>query len=475
MRGGVFISYRREDSAGFAGRIYDRLRANLGPDSVFIDVDNIPAGLDFVEVLSERVGRCDALIALIGKNWIASADRDNRRRLDDPNDFVRIEIEAALERNVPVIPVLVDGATMPRGNDLPDGLKKLARRQGIEISHNRFDSDAERLTEALARIEEEASQGDQGPRLASGGGKKRPLAALPDQNPNTPRDGVVLTPKRARYNGATLAFVFGAIVIILAVATGLLMRGSTESSTADVEKTSAATPAPAAPDATASAATRQSITDPSILVGPASKLLGDASSANAAAPASKESLTHEIEQQTVALANASQDTDRLTQEANAAVQDIKTDTEPTASTKLANAAPGGSTRYRATDCGSIADTKSGTEWYVGPDKDFAWGDANNWVHGLSACGKRWTMPSVDDVRSLYDKELKAGSGYYSGGRNWPAHIDPIFSAIGGGSWVWTRGSVVGGNAPAFNLNQNLPVQISAGNSAYPVRAFAVAK
>ena len=74
------------------------------------------------------------------------------------------------------------------------------------------------------------------------------------------------------------------------------------------------------------------------------------------------------------------------------------------------------------------------------------------------------MPSVDDMRSLYDKELKAGSGYYSGGRNWPAHIDPIFSAIGGGSWVWTRGSVVGGNAPAFNLNQNLPV-----------RAFAVAK
>ena len=197
-----------------------------------------------MEVLSERVGRCDALIALIGKNWIASADKDNRRRLDDPNDFVRIEIEAALERNVPVIPVLVDGATMPRGNDLPDGLKKLARRQGIEISHNRFDSDAERLTEALARIEEEASQGDQGPRLASGGGKKHPLAALSGQNPNTPRDGVVLTPRRARYNGATLAFASGAIVIILALGTGLLMRGSTESSTADVEKTSTATSAP---------------------------------------------------------------------------------------------------------------------------------------------------------------------------------------------------------------------------------------
>ena len=155
MRGGVFICYRREDTAGFAGRIYDRLKSSLGRESVFIDVDNIPAGRDFVEVLSERVGRCDALVALIGRNWLISADKDNQRRLDDPNDFVRIEIEAALERNVPVIPVLVDGATMPQANDLPDTLKKLARRQGIEISHNRFDSDAERLTEALAGIDGE--------------------------------------------------------------------------------------------------------------------------------------------------------------------------------------------------------------------------------------------------------------------------------------------------------------------------------
>jgi TIR domain len=153
MQGGVFICYRREDSAGFAGRIYDRLKASLGRDSVFIDVDNIPAGRDFVEVLSEHVGRCDALIAVIGRKWLASADNDSRRRLDDPTDFVRIEIEAALARNVPVIPVLVDGAAMPRADDLPDVLKKLARRQGIEISHNRFDSDAERLTDALARID----------------------------------------------------------------------------------------------------------------------------------------------------------------------------------------------------------------------------------------------------------------------------------------------------------------------------------
>ena len=151
--GVVFISYRREDAAGFAGRIYDRLAQTLGRENVFIDVDNIPAGLDFVDVLSDRVGRCDALIAIVGKHWLTSANEDNSRRLDDANDFVRVEIEAALNRNVPVIPVLVDGAVMPRADELPDGLKKLVRRQGIDVSHNRFDSDAERLTDALARIE----------------------------------------------------------------------------------------------------------------------------------------------------------------------------------------------------------------------------------------------------------------------------------------------------------------------------------
>jgi hypothetical protein len=158
MTGGVFISYRREDSGGFAGRIYDRLTSRLGRENVFFDVDTIPPGRDFVDVLSERVGKCDALLAVIGKHWILSADSENRRRLDDPQDFVRIEIEAALSRNVPVIPVLVDGATMPHPNDLPDSLTKLIRRQAVEVSHARFESDAERLTEALSQIEEEIRQ-----------------------------------------------------------------------------------------------------------------------------------------------------------------------------------------------------------------------------------------------------------------------------------------------------------------------------
>jgi len=154
MSGGVFISYRREDTAGFAGRIYDHLTTSLGHENVFLDVDNIPPGLDFVEVLSERVGKCDALVAVIGKDWVSSADKGNRRRIDDPHDLVRIEIEAARERNVRVIPVLLEGAAMPRPEDLPESLKKLSRRQAIEISHARFDADVDRLTRALSQLEE---------------------------------------------------------------------------------------------------------------------------------------------------------------------------------------------------------------------------------------------------------------------------------------------------------------------------------
>ena len=158
MSGGVFISYRRDNSPNAAGRIYDRLRSRLGSERVFFDIDSIRLGADFVEVLSSSVGKCDALVVVIGRNWASSASNKNRRRLEDPNDFVRLEIEAALERGVPVIPVLVDEAEMPRTEDLPDGLKKLTRRNGIQISHARFDSDVDRLTSALSSLEDEIRQ-----------------------------------------------------------------------------------------------------------------------------------------------------------------------------------------------------------------------------------------------------------------------------------------------------------------------------
>jgi hypothetical protein len=158
VAGGVFISYRREDSAGFAGRIYDRLIKQLDPKSVFLDVDNIQPGLDFFDVLDEKLRVCDVLIAIIGKNWNSRTPEDNQRRLEDPDDFVRIEIEAALRRGIRIIPLLVDGATMPRREDLPESLQKLRRRQAIDIAHNRFNPDVERLTHALALISEELHQ-----------------------------------------------------------------------------------------------------------------------------------------------------------------------------------------------------------------------------------------------------------------------------------------------------------------------------
>jgi hypothetical protein len=101
--GSIFISYRRDDTADVAGRIYDRLAQHFGADSVFKDVDSIPLGVDFRKQLSESVGRCGILLAIIGRQWLTITDESGRRRLDNPRDFVRIEIEAALQRNIPII------------------------------------------------------------------------------------------------------------------------------------------------------------------------------------------------------------------------------------------------------------------------------------------------------------------------------------------------------------------------------------
>jgi hypothetical protein len=220
MTGGVFISYRREDSGGYAGRIYDRLTTRLGRANVFFDVDTIPPGRDFAEVLSERVGKCDALLAVIGKHWVLSADAENRRRLDDPKDFVRIEIEAALNRDVPVIPVLVDGAAMPHPEDLPDSLKKLIRRQAVEISHARFDSDAERLTEALSQIEEETRRREAEPPQATGGETTAPAARAEGTN-RAPEPSQRPVPARER-SGHSLVYLAVLGVIVAGVA-GLLV------------------------------------------------------------------------------------------------------------------------------------------------------------------------------------------------------------------------------------------------------------
>jgi glycerophosphoryl diester phosphodiesterase len=139
--GRVFISYRRQETAWPARELYDVLVAELGPDRVFKDVDNIEPGDDFVERIQSAVGSCQVLLALIGPQWLTITDARGERRLDDPQDFVRLEVETALNRDdVRVIPILVDNAKMPTAQELPAGLAALSRRQAVEINPVSFDT-----------------------------------------------------------------------------------------------------------------------------------------------------------------------------------------------------------------------------------------------------------------------------------------------------------------------------------------------
>jgi hypothetical protein len=121
MAGKIFINYRRDDSISTAGRLHDRLAQTFGRKNLFMDVDHIPAGVDFVDYLPNQVAACDVFLAVIGPNWLDAKDDDGRRRFDNPDDFVMIEIAAALARNIRVIPVLVDGARTPKAANLPNG------------------------------------------------------------------------------------------------------------------------------------------------------------------------------------------------------------------------------------------------------------------------------------------------------------------------------------------------------------------
>lgn len=150
----IFVCYRRGDSAGHAGRLADALVDKFGPSSVFMDVDTIEPGVDFVEEIDRAVGHCDVLIALIGPQWLGAADSKGRR-LDDPNDLVRLEIETALERKIRVIPALVGGAEMPNQDQLPGVLASLARRNAFELSDRRFRSDVQMLFATLEKIAEQ--------------------------------------------------------------------------------------------------------------------------------------------------------------------------------------------------------------------------------------------------------------------------------------------------------------------------------
>ena len=151
MAAKVFISYRRDDSAGHAGRVRDRLERELGRNLLFMDVDAIPLGTNFSKVLHEEVAKCGVLLAVIGPNWPDARDGEGKRRLDDPNDFVHIEVAAALHRDIPVIPILLDGSRIPKASELPDDLRELAFRNGLDVRHASFHQDMDRLISALKK------------------------------------------------------------------------------------------------------------------------------------------------------------------------------------------------------------------------------------------------------------------------------------------------------------------------------------
>ena len=133
----IFLSYRRSDSAYVAANLSDKLQQHFGRDSVFFDIDTIPLGVDFREYIGNAVGQCDVLLAVIGDQWVRAVDAQGNRRIDNPSDFVRVEIESALKRDIPVIPVLVGETEMPSADDLPEAIQSIVYRNATELRAGR--------------------------------------------------------------------------------------------------------------------------------------------------------------------------------------------------------------------------------------------------------------------------------------------------------------------------------------------------
>ena len=208
MPGKLFISYRRDDSAGHAGRVHDRLAAEFGRDVLFMDVDAIPLGSNFAKVLGDEVGKCDGLLAIIGPNWLEIRDERGRRRLDDPADFVRVEIAAALQRDIPVIPILLEGTRIPRAEELPEELKELALRNSLHVRHDSFHLDMEKLLRFL-RSRWETSDVE---RTAS----KQAMLAPPSGSRASGKDG--------SFRDVDVGWLIGVVVVVgVALATLVLL------------------------------------------------------------------------------------------------------------------------------------------------------------------------------------------------------------------------------------------------------------
>ncbi len=197
----IFISYRRDDSQYQADRLHAVLKRHVRnpQQDIFIDIDNIPVGADFFDHIDRQVAQCDVLFALIGPTWLDIKDPNTGvRRLDDPKDFVRIEIASAMKRGIPVAPILLDGTVFPSESGLPDELKPLARRNGAELRRATFESDVDRLMRGLA-IDDRRPQ-------------------IPPPNAQTPS---VLRQPQEESSRSSLASEFTKVFVVLAILIGI--------------------------------------------------------------------------------------------------------------------------------------------------------------------------------------------------------------------------------------------------------------
>lgn len=260
----IFLSYRRDDAAGHAGRLHDALLEHFRRDQIFMDIDAIEPGLDFVESIERALSQCDVLLVLIGPRWLAEQGSGGRRRLDDPGDFVRLEVQAALSRgDLRVVPVLIQGAQMPAAEDLPDELRSLVRRNALEVSDTRWGYDVSQLIELLKRIERAKR------------GIVRPVAA-----PGLRGDDAVTVAPRVRFRpgprlGAAGALAgLGIIVALLALANARLPATGGGASSSPVTAASLAGPSgpsrepPAGPSAPGNSASA-SLVSPSSTISTA--------------------------------------------------------------------------------------------------------------------------------------------------------------------------------------------------------------
>ena len=145
----IFISYRRGDADGQAHALRDRLARQYGPRSVFMDVDSIAPGADFVQVIENELASTDVMLVLIGSNW--SVERGGQNRLSDPGDFVRLEVATALQRNIPAIPILIEAGSLPKQDGLPGPLRPLVRMQAVSLRSSSWNYDISRVASAVAR------------------------------------------------------------------------------------------------------------------------------------------------------------------------------------------------------------------------------------------------------------------------------------------------------------------------------------